>query len=99
MYALEAGSQRLEVLGWPHPGKCLQAALNVREVVPSGGQDGPDFVVLEAADIAEIVLHAVPEKLLQLRIVNELRQREFEAGFHQNADHALSGAAERERVA
>ena len=72
----------------------------IGQVVPAGGHGGVDFVVLEAADIVEVEADAVFEEFQQLRVVvARSRQRNRQLAFHQDLDHALRGAPQRERIA
>ena len=81
------------------PGRASRRSSTIEQIVPAGGQDGVDFVVLEAADIAEVVADAVGEERLQAAASppQKVEQRQSQLAFDQDLDHALRGAAQRER--
>ena len=53
--AFETGGERLEIGRSAHRLDARQARFHIQQIVPAGGQDGVDFVVVEAANVAEIV--------------------------------------------
>src|SRR5688572_31561660 len=61
--SLEAGRQGFEILSGPHLLNGLQARFHIDEIVRAGGKYGVHLVVLESADLAEIVLHAIDHEL------------------------------------
>ena len=66
--AFEAGGQRLEIFRRTNGLHGEQPLFDVHQVVPAGGQNGVDFVVLEAANFFEVVADAVEHEFLKLRI-------------------------------
>ena len=63
--ALEAGRQRLEVFGRPHGLHRGETLFHVGQVVPARRQHGVHFVILEAADIVEVIADAVEHEFLE----------------------------------
>ena len=77
-----------------------QARFQFRQIAPAGGHGGVHFVVREAAHIAEVKLDALFEEFDELRIAaDQISERNGHAAFHDDLDHALRGAAQRERIA
>ncbi len=97
--ALEAGGQRFEILRGPDCAHGFEALFDVDQIVPAGGEDGVDFVVLKAANFAEVVADAVGEEFFELAVAfAERLNRQPQFAFDQNLDDALRGAAQRERI-
>ena len=61
--ALEAGGDGFEVGRRANRFDALQARFEIDEIGPAGRHAGADFVVGEAANIAEVVFDAVAQKL------------------------------------
>ena len=61
--AFEAGGQRLEIGSGPDGSAArIEARFEVQQIVPAGRHGGVDFVVSEAANIAEIEFDAIFEE-------------------------------------
>src|ERR1700693_3198922 len=72
--SLKAGGDRVEVRGPPDCLDAFQARFKVDEVGPARGNAGPDFVIGEAADIAEVVFDAVTHKFPKLVVAGLERE-------------------------
>ena len=66
--AFEAGRERLEIRRGPRLSNRFEPFFHIEKIVPAGGEHGVDFVVLEAADLAEVIANAIGEKILQRRV-------------------------------
>src|SRR5436190_1929681 len=96
--ALEAGGERLEIERLAQALYALESGFEVHQVAPARGRRGVDFVVGEAPDIAEIVFHAILQEVAKSVIVEVRREVEIELPFDDDLNHALRGAAQRERI-
>ncbi len=77
----------------------FEAFFDIEEIVPAGGEDRVDFVVLEAANFAEVVADSFGEEFFELAIAfAESLDRQAQFAFDQDLDDALRGAAQREGV-
>src|SRR5579885_1100573 len=97
--SLETCGKGLEILSGTYGLQRGKASFYIDQVVPTGGKDRIHLVVPEAANLAEVIFDAIQEEFTKLCIAaGEFAQRELEFTFHQDADHALRGASQREGV-
>ena len=75
----------------------VEPGLDVGQSAATGGQHRVHFVVLEAANLAEVILDAIEQKLAQLAL-SQIVELVVELRFDQNLDDALRGAAQSERI-
>ena len=64
--AFEARGKRFEIGRGAHGLNSGQTLFDVDQVIPAGSEDGVDFVVLESADIAEVIADAIEQERLDL---------------------------------
>ena len=74
----------------------VQAAFEIDQISPAGGHAGANFVVREAADIAEVIFDAVAHELAQLGA--HAGEIELHFALDDDSHDALRGAAQRERI-
>ncbi len=94
--AFEAGGEGFEVGRGADGLHALQTRFEIEQIGPAGGHAGADFVVGEAADVAEVVFDAVTQELASSPCCGKSK---LTLTFDDDAHDALGGAAKTEWVA